>query len=242
VSTSAPTSAGNVADSAELTAAIDEVFGDRAPIAYGYADFLVTAGIERGVIGPGEAARVWPRHILNSTALAGLIPANVRVVDLGSGAGLPGIPLAIARPDLAIVLLEPMQRRVRFLRDCLDLLQLPNVAIVAERAEAGVSPLADCVVVRAVAALDRLIPLAFGLLVDDGELLALKGSSAAAEVAALATGGGTVVIADLLTVPAFGEAATVVRVIRPAREGTSKRRPASRRSANRAKRAVRAAR
>jgi 16S rRNA (guanine527-N7)-methyltransferase len=218
VSTTTPTSAR---DGAVLAQAVDDVFADRAPLARAYAQLLVTGGIERGVLGPREADRVWVRHIFNSVALADLIPLGARVVDLGSGAGLPGIPLAIARPDLTMVLLEPMQRRVRFLRDCLDALDLSGVEIVAGRAQDGLTPLADRVVARAVAPLPQLITLAFELLVDDGELLALKGASAAGEVDQVRRGGA--VTAELLTMPAPGEPATVVRVIRPRRERTGRR-------------------
>jgi 16S rRNA (guanine527-N7)-methyltransferase len=221
VSASAPTS--QLAP-AELHSAVIEAFGRNAGVARAYAEFLVTDGIERGVLGPREADRVWPRHLFNSVALAGLIPIGARVVDLGSGAGLPGIPLAIARPDLEMVLLEPMQRRVRFLRDCLETLELSRVEIVAGRAEDGLPALADVVVVRAVAPLERLIPLAFELLVDNGELLALKGAAASGELDALRRGKrGAELVTELVTVPAVGGPATVVKVIRPARTTRSGR-------------------
>jgi 16S rRNA (guanine527-N7)-methyltransferase len=142
-------------------------------------------------------------------------------VDLGSGAGLPGIPLAIARPDLTVVLLEPMQRRVRFLEECLRRLDLPRVQILAGRAEDGLPTRADVVVVRAVAPLERLIPLAFGLLVDHGVLLALKGTSAARELDAVR--GIPTMTAELITLPAPGGSATVVRVVRPPDRTSSKR-------------------
>jgi 16S rRNA (guanine527-N7)-methyltransferase len=208
---------------AELSSAVSETFGERAALARTYADLLVTEGIARGVLGPGEAARIWPRHIFNSTALAGLIPAGARVVDLGSGAGLPGIPLALARPDLTVVLLEPMQRRAAFLRDCLSTLALPAVEVVVGRAEDGISPLADYVVARAVTALDRLAELSFGLLVDSGVLLALKGASVLDELEQCKP--EIAAVAELLTVPAPGGSATVVRVIRPVRSVTAKRPP-----------------
>lgn len=208
-------------DGAEFHASLGEVFGERAAVARAYADFLVTEGIERGVLGPREADRIWPRHLFNSAALASLIPAGARVVDLGSGAGLPGIPLAIARPDLTVVLLEPMQRRVRFLRDCLAVLDLPQVEIVEGRADGELSISADVVVARAVAPLERLITLAFGLLVDDGVLLALKGASAASEIEQL--GRDAAVTAELLSVFAAGEPATVVRVRRRPVGGAARR-------------------
>jgi 16S rRNA (guanine527-N7)-methyltransferase len=203
----------------EITAAIDSAFGDRAALADRYADLLSTAGITRGLLGPREAARIWERHLLNSAAIAPLIPAAARVVDLGSGAGLPGIPLAIARPDLTMVLLEPMQRRVAFLHDCLAELQLKNVSIRHARAEAGLQPLADVVVARAVAPLDRLLQLCEPLLVADGTLLALKGQTAADELAQLRRGPS--VEAELLSLPALGQPATVIRVSRAGWSHTS---------------------
>jgi 16S rRNA (guanine527-N7)-methyltransferase len=217
VSTAAPSTSER--DQADLRAAIAETFGERAPLARAYADLLVTDGIERGVLGPSEASRVWARHIFNSTALAGLIPAGVRVVDLGSGAGLPGIPLALARPDLTMVLLEPQQRRAAFLRDCLELLGLPGVEVVLGRAESGISPLADCVVARAVAPLDRLIDAASELLVEGGVLLALKGASVSHELEQVKP--EIAAAAQILTVPSFGGEATVVRVTRPPRRQPS---------------------
>jgi 16S rRNA (guanine527-N7)-methyltransferase len=217
-------------EQAEVDSAIAEAFGEHAPLARAYADILSTDGINRGVLGPREATRIWPRHLFNSVALAALIPVGARVVDLGSGAGLPGIPLAIARPDLEMVLLEPMQRRVRFLHDCLDTLGLTRVQVVAGRAEDGLPTLADVVVVRAVAPLDRLIPLAFGLLVDNGELLALKGAAANAELDTVrqAKPGkygkrGDMVAAELITLPVVGGPVTVVRVTRPVRATRSGR-------------------
>jgi 16S rRNA (guanine527-N7)-methyltransferase len=202
-------------DREEIRAAIDASFDDRRDCAAKYAELLRTAGIERGMIGPREADRVWERHLLNSAALAPLIPPGTRVVDLGSGAGLPGIPLAIARPDLTVVLLEPMQRRVRFLADCLEALGLPNASIHHGRGEAGLSPPADVVVARAVASLVELVRLSYRLLVDNGTLLALKGRDAASE---LEQARATMRIeAEMLRVPAPGEPATVIRVTRPSR-------------------------
>jgi 16S rRNA (guanine527-N7)-methyltransferase len=158
------------------------VFGDRVGLARRYAELLTTVGIERGLLGPREADRVWTRHLLNATTLAADIAAGSSIVDLGSGAGIPGIPLALACPDLTVCLLEPMLRRVLFLEQCLAQLGLP---ITVMRGRAGdVTMQVDTVVVRAVATLDRLIPLAGTLLRPGGRLLALKGESAAAEVAA----------------------------------------------------------
>jgi 16S rRNA (guanine527-N7)-methyltransferase len=213
----------------ELTPAISEAFGANAELARRYADLLVTDGIERGLIGPREADRIWSRHLLNCVALSGLIAPGARVVDLGSGAGLPGIPLAIARPDLHLILVEPMSRRVDFLRDCVGELGLANVEIRHQRAQDGLAPGADCVVVRAVASLVRLVDMSFDLLVDGGQLLALKGRSAIEEVEAVRAELG--LHPEVLTMPAYDQPATIVRVTRPPRrpQRRSQRKPQGRR-------------
>lgn len=194
----------------EIDAAITERFGPKTDVAERYAELLCTLGTVRGVIGPREAERIWARHLLNSAALAPLIPLSARVIDLGSGAGLPGIPVAIARPDLDVVLLEPMLRRVRFLEDCLSRLPLPRVSVHRGRGEDGVAVRADVVVVRAVAALGAIVRMSSRLLVDDGVVLALKGEGAASEVEQATR--DTSLSAELLSVPSPGRDATVVRV------------------------------
>ena len=162
------------------------VFGNRLPLARRFAAHLVGSGIERGLIGPREAVRVWERHLLNCAVVAELVPDGARVVDLGSGAGLPGIPLILARPDLSVVLVEPLARRVDWLREVVEDLGLP-VEIERGRAEdRGVRARwegADVVTARAVAPLARLAGWALPLLRPGGALLALKGVSAADEVA-----------------------------------------------------------
>jgi 16S rRNA (guanine527-N7)-methyltransferase len=175
-------------------------------------------GIERGLIGPREAERVWSRHLFNSAAVAPLIAASSRVVDLGSGAGLPGIPLALARPDVHVVLLEPMARRVQFLEECVDELELANVSVHRGRAEDGVPSLADAVTARAVAPLTALAALAFPLCRGDGVLLAIKGAKAGDEVAEMTRGGGFAAVVHMLT-DAAGEPATVVEVRRSPKHG-----------------------
>jgi 16S rRNA (guanine527-N7)-methyltransferase len=143
---------------------------------------LASRGIDHGLIGPREADRLWERHILNSAAIAPLIPEGSRVVDVGSGAGLPGIPLAILRPDLDVTLLEPLLRRTRFLEDTITELGLRGrVRVLRGRAEDQRERF-DVVTARAVAPLTRLVPWCAPLLADDGAVLALKGSSAAEEV------------------------------------------------------------
>ena len=159
-----------------------ELYGDAAILIGQYVDILTSKGIDRGLLGPRETDRVWDRHILNSAALADLIAVGSSVIDVGSGAGLPGIPLALLRPDLRITLLEPLLRRSTFLVETLDDLDLAErVSVVRARAEDH--PLRyDVVVARAVAPLDRLIGWCNPLRQPGGILLALKGRSAAVEL------------------------------------------------------------
>jgi 16S rRNA (guanine527-N7)-methyltransferase len=174
-------------------------FGDRLPLARRYAEHLGTTGVERGLIGPHEVPRIWERHVLNCAVVAELVPDAARVVDIGSGAGLPGIPLALARPDLQIVLLEPLARRVEWLQEVVADLGL-EVRVDRGRAEEKAVRRrwegADVVTARAVAPLARLAGWALPLLRPGGVLLAVKGESAAAEierdaVAVRKAGGGT---------------------------------------------------
>jgi 16S rRNA (guanine527-N7)-methyltransferase len=161
-----------------------EVFGAEFPLVNRYVDILATTGVEWGVIGPREAERLWDRHILNSAALSGLIAANSTVADVGSGAGLPGIPLALRRPDLRMTLIEPLLRRSTFLTETVTTLGIADrVQIVRSRAEDHQHSY-DVVVARALAPLARLIGWCNPLRASDGVILALKGSSAADEVAA----------------------------------------------------------
>ena len=147
-----------------------------------YVDILASRGVDWGLIGPREIGRLWERHILNSIALESLIPEGCRVADVGSGAGLPGIPLAILRPDLEMILIEPMLRRSNFLTEALDELGLDDrVSVVRGRAE-DADLHVDVVVSRAVAKLATLINWTADLIVDSGSLLALKGQSADDEV------------------------------------------------------------
>ncbi|WP_407921558.1 16S rRNA (guanine(527)-N(7))-methyltransferase RsmG [Actinomadura soli] len=159
------------------------VFGDALPVAERYAAFLETAGVERGLMGPREVDRLWERHLINCAVVSEAIPADARVVDVGSGAGLPGIVLAIVRPDLRIILLEPLLRRTTFLDECVEMLDLRNVEVRRGRAEDMVGEITvDVATARAVAPLKRLVTWALPLLRPDGELLALKGERAAAEL------------------------------------------------------------
>lgn len=164
-----------------------QAFGDRVGLAERYCALLAGPGIERGLIGPREAPRLWTRHVLNSAVLSDFVPQRERVVDVGSGAGLPGVPMAIRRPDLSVDLVEPTQRRTDFLSESVRALGLDTVRVVRGRAEDAAvcaeAGNADWVVARAVAPLDRLVRWCLPLLAHGGWLLALKGSSAADEVA-----------------------------------------------------------
>ena len=172
----------------EVTAAPEAaavLFGPQLGRAQRYAEILAGAGVERGLLGPREVDRIWDRHILNSAAVAELLDPNERIADIGSGAGLPGIPLALARPDLRLTLIEPLLRRSEFLREVADDLGL-EIAIVRGRAEdrsvrqqAGEM---DAVVSRAVAALDKLTKWSVPLLRPDGRMVAIKGERAEDEI------------------------------------------------------------
>ena len=167
-------------DSAKLVFAAQLVQAER------YAALLSGIGVERGLIGPHEVPRLWERHLLNSAAVAELLGAGERVVDLGSGAGLPGIPLALARPDLRVVLLEPLLRRINFLTEVVSTLKLPVEVVRGRAEEPGVRSQiggADAVVSRAVASLDKLTRWSMPLLRPEGRMLAIKGERAEQEVA-----------------------------------------------------------
>jgi 16S rRNA (guanine527-N7)-methyltransferase len=162
------------------------VFGARLEQARRYAEMLAGPGVERGLIGPREVDRLWDRHLLNCAAVAELVDDGARVADVGSGAGLPGIPLALARPGLRVTLVEPLLRRADFLREAVAELGL-SVVVVRGRAEdrAVRDELGefDAVTSRAVAALDKLANWSLPLLRDGGRMLALKGERAEEEVA-----------------------------------------------------------
>jgi 16S rRNA (guanine527-N7)-methyltransferase len=163
-----------------------EVFGERYADAVRYAELLADAGVRRGLIGPREVPRLWERHLLNCAVLSEVIPQGVSVCDVGSGAGLPGIPLALTRPDLSITLLEPLLRRTTFLEEVVRLLGLTNVTVVRGRAEemVGKLPAVDVVTARAVAPLDRLAGWGLPLLRPHGEMAVLKGDTAEEELKA----------------------------------------------------------
>jgi 16S rRNA (guanine527-N7)-methyltransferase len=163
----------------------DEIFGPALPKAIEFAHLLATEGVTRGLIGPRETSRLWDRHLLNCAVVAELLPDRGELVDIGSGAGLPGIVLAMLRPGMRVILLEPLLRRSVFLEECLSQLDLPNATVVRARAEemAGVIK-ADVATARAVAPLDRLAGWAAGLLRPGGQILAIKGQHAEEELSA----------------------------------------------------------
>jgi 16S rRNA (guanine527-N7)-methyltransferase len=163
------------------------LFGDRIAQARAFTDALVREGEERGLIGPLELPRIWTRHVLNCAVVAPLLQADGVVGDVGSGAGLPGIVLAIARSDVRFTLIEPMERRVSWLQEQKDALGLENVQVVRARAEdARLTTRLDQVTARAVSAFRKLIPITAPLLRDGGELVLMKGANAQAEIDAAA--------------------------------------------------------
>jgi 16S rRNA (guanine527-N7)-methyltransferase len=169
-----------------------EVFGDALPLARDYVARLASDGVVRGLIGPREVPRLWERHVLNSAAVAEAVPSGARVVDVGSGAGLPGIPLGLARPDVILTLVEPMARRVEFLEEVVTAIAGPaglSWRVVRGRAEdravAAAVRAVDVVTARAVAPLPRLVGWCIGLMRPGTQLVALVGSRAVAELPAL---------------------------------------------------------
>ena len=213
-------------DPPEVAAA---VFGDRLPLAIRYAQMLAGPGREQGVIGPRELPRLWDRHLMNSAAVGDVVPDGSGVVDVGSGAGLPGVPLVLARPDLTMTFLEPMARRVAWLESVVAELGLA-ATVVRGRAEeretrrrCGES---DVVTARAVAPLARLVGWTLPLVRPGGLLAAMKGASAHDEVARDAkavrrAGGGEVEVVEC----GVGDAATHVVVVH--RTGHSDESPAA---------------
>ena len=143
-----------------------------------YADFLVGAGIERGLIGPREGERIWDRHIFNCLPVTKLLPQGASLFDIGSGAGLPGIVVALARPDLKVTLIEPLERRVEFLKEATAGL---DIEVIRGRAQ-DVKKSADFVTARAVAPLEKLKKISWHMVKTGGALLAMKGESAATEM------------------------------------------------------------
>ena len=234
----------------ELAEAARALFGDRLDLAASYAELLATDGVVRGLIGPRETPRLWERHLLNCAVVAERIPEGATVIDVGSGAGLPGLVLAIARPDLTVTLVEPLARRTAFLIEAVQRLGLTRDVRVfrgrAEEAAAGSrdrEPLsADIVTARAVAPLDRLASWCLPLLAPGGRLVALKGASAADEItehaeAVTRLGGGTPELhrcgAGVIEPPATVVEVVRERVVNPRRPKKPKRSRGGRRRGDR---------
>lgn len=199
--------------------AVAEFFGDAWPAVAGFHSMLVDEGVLRGLVGPREVSRLWSRHLLNSAAVVPFLPEEGRIIDLGSGAGLPGIVVAAMRPSCEVVLLEPMERRTDWLTEVAARLALDNVVVERNRAQDVHGRLiGDAVTARAVAALDKLYRMAFPLLRPGGVLVALKGDKAEQEVldakhAGKKWGAGVAEVAVASTIPGV-EPTRVVRVVR----------------------------
>ena len=157
---------------------VGRYFPERQEEIRAFAQFLTTAGIERGLIGPREGERIWERHIFNCLPVTQLLPQNTSLFDIGSGAGLPGIVIALARPDLKVTLIEPLERRVEFLKEATEGL---GIEVIRGRAQ-DVKKSAEYVTARAVAPLEKLKKISWHMVKTGGALLAMKGESAAAEM------------------------------------------------------------
>lgn len=210
---------------------LPELFGSAWPAVLGFHDLLADQGVLRGLVGPRELSRLWERHLVNSAAVVPFLPESGQIVDVGSGAGLPGVVIAAMRPDAEVVLLEPMERRTDWLSEVVAELGLSNARVLRGRAEEQVGLLhADAVTARAVAALAKLYPWTLPLLKVGGELVALKGGRAADEAeagrGALATyGGGEVRIETAPTLDGLDP--TTVVVVRKDSEGSAPPRAAA---------------
>lgn len=204
-----------------------EIFGERLPLAIRYAELLADEGVLRGLIGPRETPRLWTRHLLNCAVVESLLPHRSRVIDVGSGAGLPGLVLALTRPDIDVLLVEPLLRRTTWLEEVVRELQLSNVQVLRGRAQDFHGRLdAPVVTARAVARLSELAPWYWPLIQPGGRMLAMKGETAAQELDAdratlgrlegLASAQVLTVGSDMLATPT-----RVIEVVR----GSGRRRP-----------------
>jgi 16S rRNA (guanine527-N7)-methyltransferase len=162
----------------DVDALVGRYFPERQDEIQAFAEFLATAGIERGLIGPREGERIWDRHIFNCLPVTQLLPEGTTLFDIGSGAGLPGIVIALARPDIQVTLIEPLERRVEFLKEATEGL---NIEVIRGRAQ-DVKKSAHYVTARAVAPLEKLKKMSWHMVKTGGALLAMKGESAAAEM------------------------------------------------------------
>lgn len=195
------------------------VFSDALPTAVAYAELLATDGIVRGLIGPREVPRLWDRHLLNCAVVTDLVPLKASVADIGSGAGLPGLVMAIRRPDLMVTLVEPLLRRTSFLEEAVGALGLKNVRVRRGRAEElhGVAEY-DVVTSRAVAPMERLARWSLPLVRSGGLFLAMKGSSAESEIDAagsvIARDGGRVIAVRELGSDVLDPPVRVVEIVK----------------------------
>ena len=209
-------------------AAVRGFFGDSYATIARFAELLADQGVLRGLIGPREAPILWERHLLNSAAVVPLLPVSGRVIDIGSGAGLPGIVIAALRPRLEVVLVESMERRTDWLSEVVAELELANATVRRSRAEDLHGTLtADVVTARAVAPLDRLVQWAMPLLGAGGALLAIKGRSALTEVETAAPrirtlGGAPAEVLHTPTVEGVDDT-TIVRIVRETVRGPRRR-------------------
>ncbi|WP_456845207.1 16S rRNA (guanine(527)-N(7))-methyltransferase RsmG [Cellulomonas sp. P5_C6] len=208
------------ADPLDGDSRLQPFFGRAWPQVLGFHDLLVKEGELRGLVGPREFSRLWERHILNSAAVVPFLPTSGRIIDLGSGAGLPGIVVAAMLPEAEVVLLEPMERRTDWLSEVAESLGLGNVVVLRGRAQDEHGRLTgDAVTVRAVASLDKLYRWALPLLRAGGSLVALKGGRAEEEIEAAKhvgrkLGAGIASVQDAPTI----EGVDVTRVVRVVRE------------------------
>jgi len=163
-------------------ASAEQIFGNQTAKARLYAEALARDSDQLGLLGPRELDKLWSRHILNSAVVGELVPSGSKVADVGSGAGLPGIPMAIARPDLQITLIEPMERRANWLKQVIQEIGLENTSVLRARAEEVEKRQFDVVTARAVASLDKLLRICVPLLKPGGSVLAMKGAKAALEI------------------------------------------------------------
>lgn len=195
-----------------------DIFGDRLELAVAYHHSLATTAAERGFIGPKEVSRLWSRHILNCAVISDAFAQSQKVADIGSGAGLPGIPLAIARPDLSVTLIEPLLKRSTYLRQISEELELSNVTVVRGRAEEQQRALFDAVTSRAVAPLGKLAAWSLPLVRAGGSMIAMKGASVGEELErdakVIAKAGGT--DASIFTVGegSVEQPSTLIRIVR----------------------------
>lgn len=220
-----------------VPAVAHDVFGDGLESAIRFVERLRAQGVTRGLIGPRELDRLWERHVLNSAVVSDLIPIGARVVDVGSGGGFPGVPIALARRDVRVTLVEPMARRVDWLQEVVEALDLPHVDVVRGRAEEllvrdAVGD-ADVVTARALAPLAKLVGWCLPLLRCGGVLLALKGTTAQDEVDRdrdeVRRLGGSEITVSQAGVGVLSEPTTIVAVTRSKREGAGTQRKRRRR-------------